>query len=221
MADATAADYAWFEEKYGDSLWVSGFCLTFVRGLSPEEAFARIGVPGTPWNPPEGTAPDPHSAPGIVSHPAVAASGYPTAPDVAADGRPIAAYAAVGGTVLLEDGGRAGTLAEVTRRLSAGTVTAAVHLDARDGRQFVFAADGQVVAGYEPGLPTAPWGASPGLLPSPDGEAAAPAGDLADVPPADLAVLSAIALAERVTGVRLTWRHLARPALTGSAAHLY
>ncbi|GII84295.1 hypothetical protein Ssi03_22850 [Sphaerisporangium siamense] len=208
MADATAADYAWFEEKYGDSLWVSGFCLTFVRGLSPEEAFARIGVTSA-------------TATAHPVSPDLAAPGHPAAPDVAADGRPIAAYAAAGGTVLLEDGGRAGTLAEVTRRLSAGTVTAAVHLDADDGRQFVFAADGQVVAGYEPGLPTAPWGASPGLLPSPDGVAPAPSGDLADLPSADLAVLAAFALAERVTGVRLTWRHLARPALTGSAAHLY
>ncbi|RCG22797.1 hypothetical protein DQ384_34935 [Sphaerisporangium album] len=221
MADATAADYAWFEEKYGDSLWASGFCLTFVRDLSPEEAFRRVGVAGRPADDPGKTS----------------------------DARPIAAYAAIGGAVLLEDEGRAGTLTEVTRRLSAGTVTAAVCHDAEDGPQFLFAADGHLVTGFEPGAPDGRWGASPDRLlpqmraldlPTDHDDAGEPAEGVADhhadhhahhyaddmAPDTDEdtaadALLAAMALAERVTGVRLTWRHLARPALVGSAAHLY
>ncbi|MEV6983269.1 DUF6461 domain-containing protein [Sphaerisporangium sp. NPDC051017] len=214
MADATAADYAWFEEKYGDSLWTSGFCLTFVRDLTPEDAFRRLAVAGRPADDPGKTS----------------------------DAHPITAYTAIGGAVLLEDEGRAGTLAEVTRRLSAGTVTATVYLDAEDGPQFLFAADGHLVTGFEPGLPDGRWGPSPDrLLPQmravglptghddadPPGEDTA-VGITADMDDdtatgagPDTAVLAAMALAERVTGVRLTWRHLARPALAGSAAHLY
>jgi hypothetical protein len=200
MSGVTASGYAWFEEEYGGSLCLSGFCLTFARDLSPEETFCRIGVtakpPGDPGDPP---------------------TDYP-----------ITAYAAIGGTVLLEENGYAGTLVEVTRRLSAGTVTAAVFVNVNADQQFVYAADGRLITGFEPDGPDSRWGADPDRLlahmrelgmPTEEDEARA----YLDADPEDEydPIITALALAERATGVRLTADHLTRPALTGSAGHLY
>ncbi|NRQ31489.1 hypothetical protein HII36_06490 [Nonomuraea sp. NN258] len=44
MSGATAADYAWLAELCTDGDGDAGLCLTFVRGLSPDEAFRRIGA---------------------------------------------------------------------------------------------------------------------------------------------------------------------------------
>ncbi|WP_405140731.1 DUF6461 domain-containing protein [Sphaerisporangium sp. NBC_01403] len=211
MSGATAADYAWLGDYDGYS-GDSGFCVTFVHDLSPEEAFRRIGV--TPAE----------------------RAGDPFGPSL---DRPIAACAAIGGTVLVETGGYAGTLAEVTRRLSEGTVTAAVHrgLDP----QFVYAADGQLVTGFEPDAPYLRWGRHPDRLLAHMRELGMPTGedelhdqqdddgrndghdesDESTDAGADDPVIAAVALAERATGVRVTAAHLARPALVGSAAHLY
>lgn len=199
MSGPTAADYAWFDDEFGESLCVSGFCLTFVHDLSPEEAFERLGI--TPekaetldW--------------GMVDH-------------------PVAAYAAIGGTVLLEDSGYAGTLTEVTRRLSAGTAMAAVFLDVESHQQFLYAADGHLVTGFETDGPDQRWGRAPDRLLDQMRELGMPLDEEAVEAYLDGGddgydpVLTAFALAERATGVRVTAGHLRRPPLVGSARHLY
>jgi hypothetical protein len=40
----TAADYAWLEERYED--FMEAFCVTLVRGLSPEELLGELGAEG-------------------------------------------------------------------------------------------------------------------------------------------------------------------------------
>ncbi|WP_214412286.1 DUF6461 domain-containing protein [Sphaerisporangium fuscum] len=197
MSGATAADYAWFDEKYGESLCVTGFCLLFVRQVSPEEAFRRVGVTAEPVEP---------SGWSLQEH-------------------PLAAYPAVGGSVLLEAGGRMGTLVEVTRRLSAGTVMATVFLGVDDQRQFLYAADGRLVTGFETDGPDSRWGDAPDRLADQMREIGIPVDekdvdDRLDDEEFD-PVLAAMALAERATGVRVTAAHLGRPALVGSARHLY
>ncbi|GAA3826456.1 hypothetical protein GCM10022226_53980 [Sphaerisporangium flaviroseum] len=195
MSGATAADYAWFEEEFGDSLCVSGFCLTFVRDVSPEEALHRIGVTAE-------QAKDVHKIP--AEH-------------------LVTAYAVIGGTVLLEEEGYAGTLVEVTRRLSAGTIMAAVYHDGNLDRQFLYSADGHLITGFAPDGPGARWGGDPDRLVVQMRQLGMPtAGSLRDDDHerAD-PLLTALALAERATGVRLTRDHLTGPALMGSAEHLY
>ncbi|MGW0193500.1 DUF6461 domain-containing protein [Nonomuraea sp. NPDC003201] len=44
MSGATAADYAWLAEECTGDDGEAGLCLTFVRGLPPDEAFRRIGA---------------------------------------------------------------------------------------------------------------------------------------------------------------------------------
>jgi hypothetical protein len=193
MSSGTAADYAWFDEKYGDSLCVSGFCLTFVRDLSPEEAFRRLGVTAEQVDDPD----EPFTDHQISAHPAF------------------------GGTVLLEENGYAGTMTEVTRRLSPGTAMAAVFLNVNAHQQFVYAADGHLITGFEPDGPDARWGADPDRLLGFMRDLGMPT-DEADLDEDDDdPILTAFALAERATGVRVTADHLLRPALVGSAGHLY
>ncbi|MFC4534684.1 DUF6461 domain-containing protein [Sphaerisporangium dianthi] len=174
------------------------FCLTFVRDVDPEEALRRIGV-----------------TPGPAAEVDWASFGD----------HPIAAYPAIGGAALLEYNGYAGTLAEAVRLLSAGTVMAAVFVNVNADQQFVFAADGLLVTGFEPDGSDERWGADPDRLlpqmldlgmPTKDEEADAALDDDEYDP-----VLTVMALAERATGVRVTRGHLAGPALAGSAAHLY
>ncbi|MGW4640608.1 DUF6461 domain-containing protein [Sphaerisporangium sp. NPDC004334] len=172
------------------------FCLTLVKDVDPEEALRRIGVTPLPGSELEQV----HDF-------------------------PIAACPAIGGTALLEYNGFAGTLAEVIRRLSPGTVMAAVFLNVNADQQFVFAADGRLVTGFEPDGSDARWGDDPDRLlpqmldlgmPTKDEEADAALDD-DDYDP----ILTVMALAERATGVRVTHEHLRRPAFAGSAAHLY
>jgi hypothetical protein len=40
---ATAADYAWLEERFPDLL--EAYCITLVRGIAPEEVLRRLGAP--------------------------------------------------------------------------------------------------------------------------------------------------------------------------------
>ncbi|GGL02652.1 hypothetical protein Sme01_19730 [Sphaerisporangium melleum] len=197
MSDATAADYAWFDEEFGESFGSLGFCLTFVRDLDPEEALRRLGVTPRPV----------------------------TAADLATP-ETITAGPAIGGCTLLEVNGFAGTLTEVVRRLSAGTVTAAVFVNVNRDQQFVFAADGRAVTCFEPDGSDERWGDDPDRLlpqmlalgmPTKEDEAEAALDD----DEGDDPIITALALAERATGVRVTRDHLHALTLAGSVSHLY
>jgi len=93
--------------------------------------------------------------------------------------------------VILEDGGHQGTRDEVARPVSKGTEMVSVYWDAKGLRYFLYAVDGEVITKFEPGGRERS-GSDPDRLNA----------QMADLPfePGKL-VASALALAERITGV--------------------
>ncbi|MEV5496716.1 DUF6461 domain-containing protein [Nonomuraea fuscirosea] len=98
------------------------FCATFVRGLTPHEALTRLGVDVFDGDDEEGDFEE-----GLVC-----------------------ARPAEGGTILSEWNGFAGTLPEVLRSLSAGTVTASVFVNVNLVASFDHYADGRKVLSFDP-----------------------------------------------------------------------
>lgn len=150
--------YDWLDDE--------AFCATFVRGLTPHEALARLGIDVCDGDDDEGI-----------------------------DEGLISARSAEGGTILSEWNGFAGTLDEVLRPLSAGTVTASVFVNVNRVASFVHYVDGREVLSFDPLFP----------------------GDEDDMPEEYLAdrielglvgdkseggLAAALLLAERITGVR-------------------
>lgn len=183
-------DYAWFDEH--DEALAMAFCITFVRGLTPAETFARLDI--TPEEDVE-------------------------VEDLLDEGA-ITASAVEGGTILVEPNGFACTLDTVAKRLSPGTVMASVFLNVNADQQFVYAADGQVVTQFEPDYPDTRSGTDPDRLlpfmlelgmPTENADTDEDWGD---------PILTAFALAEQLTGIRLTPQAIDEPELTGSTAHL-
>ncbi|WP_214321446.1 DUF6461 domain-containing protein [Nonomuraea sediminis] len=186
----TPENYAWFDGH--DEALAMAFCIAFVRGLTPAEAFARLDI--TPEEEAE-------------------------VEDLLDEGA-ITASAVEGGTILVEPNGFAGTLDTVAKRLSPGTVMASVFLNVNADQQFVYAADGQVVTQFEPDYPDARSGADENrLLPSMI-ELGMPTENADTEEDWGDPILIALALAERVTGVRLTPQAIDEPELIGSTAHL-
>ncbi|MBP2706083.1 hypothetical protein JOL79_19940 [Microbispora sp. RL4-1S] len=152
-------DYEWLDDE--------AFCATFVYGLTPHEALARLGVEVFDGDDEEG--------------------------DI--DEGLICARPAEGGTILSEDNGYAGTLAEVLGPLSAGTVTASVFVNVNKVAEFVHYSDGREILSFDPLFP--------------HHEESVPDDFLADRIELGLAgdkseggLAAALRLAERVTGVR-------------------
>ncbi|MEO3855131.1 DUF6461 domain-containing protein [Acrocarpospora sp. B8E8] len=190
MSSAVAEDYAWFDEH--DSGLAEAFCVTFVRGLTPQQAFDRLGV--APDDDPDDD--------GFYEEGVMAAS------------------AVDGGTILIEFNGFQGILATVTGPLSVGTVTAAVFCNVNLDQQFVHAADGRVVTSFEPDYPGSRSGIDENRLLTHMVELGMPTEDVDDADDWGDPIHTAFALAERVTGVRLTPEAIDNPALIGSIAHL-
>ncbi|WP_030913859.1 DUF6461 domain-containing protein [Streptosporangium amethystogenes] len=103
----------------------TAFCATFVRGLTPHEALTRLGIEVLDGDDEEGEIEE----------------GF------------ICARQAEGGTILSESNGFAGTLDEVLRPLSAGTVTASVFVNVNRVADFVHYADGRRVLSFDPLFP--------------------------------------------------------------------
>ncbi|MEU4513871.1 DUF6461 domain-containing protein [Nonomuraea wenchangensis] len=106
--------YEWLDD--------TAFCATFVRGLSPREALARLGIDVLDGDDEEGEF----------------------------DEGLICARPAEGGTILSESNGFAGTLPEVLQPLSAGTVTASVFVNVNLVAAFDHYADGRNVLTFDP-----------------------------------------------------------------------
>jgi hypothetical protein len=191
MSDATAADYAWFNEQYGDRLAVSGFCITFVKDLTPAETFNQIGV---------------------------AIDESDDVDDIEGfDDYPIVASTAVGGTILVEECGYACSLDDVANRLSQSTVTATVFRNVNFDQAFIQSENGSVVLTFDPDMPYDRSCHSDRML-SHMRDLGMP---LEESDPRDENyVLTAFALAERATGVRLLPTHIEEPALFGTTEHL-
>ncbi|MFD0883996.1 DUF6461 domain-containing protein [Streptosporangium algeriense] len=109
--------YDWLDDE--------AFCATHVRGLTPHEALARLGIEVFDGDDEEGEI----------------------------DEGLICAYEAEGGTILGEWNGFAGTLEEVLRPLSAGTVVASVFVNVNRVAGFDHYADGREILSFDPLFP--------------------------------------------------------------------
>jgi hypothetical protein len=145
----------------------TAFCATLVRGITPHEALARIGIEVFDGDDEEGEI----------------------------DEGLICARPAEGGTILSESNGFAGTLDEVLRPLSVGTVTASVFVNVNMVADFVHYSDGRRILSFNPLFPR--------------DEEGAPEDYLTDRIELDLVgdkseggLAAALQLAERITGVR-------------------
>jgi Family of unknown function (DUF6461) len=180
VVGATAADYAWFEDH-----WLrEAFCFTLVRGLDEPELLARFG--GERGRPQTMTLAEAAEL-SMSFH-----AGYPQF---------VLATRRGGWTVAVEDNGWEGSRPEVLRAVSAGTRAVSVYMNVNALGHVSLAEDGGLLVQFEPLFPERRSGARPDLLVDqmravgldPDGASPLIGG-------ADLA---ALALAERVTGVRL------------------
>ncbi|MEV6981569.1 DUF6461 domain-containing protein [Sphaerisporangium sp. NPDC051017] len=109
--------YDWLDDE--------AFCATFVRGLTPHEALARLGIDVFDGDDEEGDIDE-----GLIS-----------------------ARSAEGGTILSEENGYAGRLDEVLRSLSAGTVAASVFVNVNRLASFDHYADGRRILSFDPLFP--------------------------------------------------------------------
>ncbi|MFI6800116.1 DUF6461 domain-containing protein [Streptosporangium canum] len=109
--------YSWLDDD--------AFCATHVRGLTPHEALARLGIEVFDGDDEEGEIEE-----GLIC-----------------------AHPAEGGTILGEWNGFAGTLDEVLRPLSAGTVTASVFVNVNRVASFDHYAEGRKLLSFDPLIP--------------------------------------------------------------------
>lgn len=180
MAGATAADYAWFEDH-----WLrEAFCFTLVRGLDEPELLARFGGErGRPRTMTLGEA----AELSMSFH-----AGYPQF---------VLATRRGGWRVAVEANGWEGSRPEVLRAVSAGTRAVSVYQNVNALGYVSLAENGGLLVQFEPLFPERRSGARPDLLVAQmravglDPDQASPLIGGAD--------LAALALAERVTGVRL------------------
>ncbi|MEV4093912.1 DUF6461 domain-containing protein [Streptosporangium saharense] len=109
--------YGWLDDD--------AFCATHVRGLTPHEALARLGIEVF-----DGDDEEREIEEGLIC-----------------------AYQVEGGTILGEENGFAGTLDEVLVPLSAGTVVASVFVNVNRHSAFNHFADGREVLSFDPLIP--------------------------------------------------------------------
>jgi hypothetical protein len=180
MAEATAADYAWFKDH-----WLrQAFCLSLVRGLDEAELLRRLGGE--------------RSQPGTLT---LAEAGELAGSFHAGYPQIILAAKADGWSVAVENNGWEGSRPEVLRALSQGTQAASVYQNVNALRSFNYAVDGEVLVTFEPLFPEQRWGSQPDLL-LPQMRAVGLDPDWREPPYGDVDT-AALALAERVTGVHL------------------
>jgi Family of unknown function (DUF6461) len=180
VAEATAADYAWLNDH-----WLrEAFCITLVRELDQVEVLRRVGAEHS--RPRTLTAAEAGELSGSFQ------AGYPQLVLVAR---------ADGWSVAVEGNGWEGSRLEVLRALSGGTQAVSVYRNVEALGYFNYAVDGQVLVSFELLFPQRRWGSQPDLL--------LPQMRAVDLDPDrhqpsyDDVVISALALAERVTGVHL------------------
>jgi Family of unknown function (DUF6461) len=185
VAETTAADYTWLKDDWA-------FCFSLVRGLDEVEVLRRFG--GERSQPRTLTLAEAGQLSGSFH------ARYPQLILVAKAG---------GWSVAVEDNGWEGTRPEVLRALSRGTQAVSVHSTVGALGRFNYAVDGEVLVSFELLFPHRRLGSQPDLL-LPQMRAVGLDADSHE-PFHDDAVIAALALAERITGVHLDPRMLDGP----------
>ncbi|GAB2585823.1 hypothetical protein Aab01nite_52400 [Paractinoplanes abujensis] len=191
-----AADYAWAIETYALDL---NFCLTFVRGLEPDEVIERLG--GADPVPVRGSGRALSGAGPIRTWVDERGAEHPTELDY------VAVTRAGDWAMIIEPNGFLCTGDEVVRVLSAGGEMVSLYFNENTTPQFSFALDGRRIVVFDPGHPPGRYGDDPGRL---DGllaelgfvTAAAPDDELWAEEYDEEYLERALALMERITGVR-------------------
>jgi Family of unknown function (DUF6461) len=196
VTEATAADYAWFNDH-----WLrETFCITLVRGLDQAEVLRRFG----------GERSQPRTLT-VTQTGELSGSFHARSPQL------ILVTTADGWSVAVEDNGFEGWRPEVLRALSRDSQAVSVY-DNRSEGYFSYAADGRLLVQFELLFPQRRWGSQPDLL-LPQMRAVGLDPDWQEPPPGELDT-AALALAERVTGVHLNPSILDGPLLVAEIAPL-
>ena len=184
---ATAHDYTWFTSDFPDA-----YCITLIQGLTPEEFLSRIGAEVEPGM---------RDAEGLEQ----------LCSDVGFDGRhhrlPIGTTAVTGDgslwTLGVEWNGFAGITDEIMKPASAGTRIVSHFRNENAADYFHWYEDGEVRLQFEPLFAYARWGSEADSIAEQMRESGF---DLSDAEDRDfeLHTEASFALAERLTGVRLT-----------------
>lgn len=189
----TATDYTWFDEQFAHDL-AEAYCFTVVLGLTPEECLHRLGAQITERR--RGVAGLYEKAVDMVGE-----SGNP---------RQLVAVTSCQGTdgpaaLAVEPNGYLGVSEDVISAVSRGTRAVAHFRNIEWLDNFVWAENGEIRLKFEPYRPYERWGTTPDALVDQMEEVGfdLSKGDRNDD---DLGPYSAaaFALAERLTGVRVT-----------------
>ncbi|GLU46218.1 DUF6461 domain-containing protein [Nocardiopsis ansamitocini] len=199
MSIAYARDYAWLRESQPDL--AEAYCLSYIRGLPKAEALRRLGV-------------DERSLRSLPIAEALEAG-------LCSEGMPpLTAHALCieGWAVIVEPTGCRATRPEVYRSLSAETELVSVRVVMEQRYEFRWVVDGVLRTCFDARFPLRRRGATPDAL----AEDMASLGLTTEIDPEEADPgAAALALAERVTGVRVRPGHLAGPLLgaelTGAA----
>ncbi|KUP96041.1 DUF6461 domain-containing protein [Thermobifida cellulosilytica] len=191
MSVAYARDYAWLEESQPDL--AEAYCLSYVRGLSKTEALCRLGA-------------DERALRSLPIAEAVEAC------LCAEEEPPLTAHALTldGWTVIVEPTGCSCTRPQVYRRLSAGTELVCVRVVMGYRYEFRWVVDGVLRLVFDARLPDQRGGSDPDCL-AEDMRALGLTGETG--PDESELAPALLALAGRVTGVRLRPEHLSGPLL--------
>lgn len=183
---ATAADYLWFGEEFSEL--ANAYCITLVQGLSPADVLHRLDGRQEPSR--TGANEADEAAYDLLSED---------------DSRQLLAMTTVGDwTLIIEPNGFLGVSEERALPASAGTRWVSHFVNINGADAFLWAEDTTQRLWFEPLFPDDRWGTTPDELLQPMHDIGfqfwAETSDTADV----LAGPAAFALAEHLTGVRVT-----------------
>jgi hypothetical protein len=201
--EATADSYAWITHEGYSGLRISGLSVIFVRDRDHASLPGALGLPMP------------------VDEASMLTPGGPFIASV---------YAHPAGATVVERGGYVGALRPVMEGLSIGAVAASVSKTFETDIYFAYAEDGEVISVFNIDDPAVRHGRSPDAIaahiadlgfPTFDDDLEEDEDEEEDTGKRQLALCSALALATRLTGLRLTEDQLAAPLPRYSTSSLY
>jgi hypothetical protein len=184
---ATAADYMWLEERFPDL--AEAYCFTLVHNLPPSDLLARLGGQTEPSR--TGTEAIVDAAFDLLGR--------------SDNARQFIAMTTVGDwTLLIEPNGYLGVTEEKALPASAGTRWVSHFVNINGLESFLWAEDTVKRLTFEPGFPDHRWGTTPDELLDAMHHSGFQFWDETSDTAEFLATEAAFALAEHLTGVRIT-----------------